>query len=500
MHNAHKIGIIQNAPLTADFSGNLRTIVQGYRECLDHGATLVIAPATALCGPEPGALANRRSFLTQTQAALDALSHELGSTPLLLGASASLYPFGDDEWDELSNSGGVNEQDAEPDSCIALVPFLIEKDTVTELEDAAVTPIAGLNVYVDICDGDDGPGNGEILPFDSSFDLLVHLAATPWHINAAQQNEESRSWEARSNMVPVVCAQPVGTAGSTLYGGGSGIYTPQGKALLRLPFFEAANRVVSLAATAQARALPKPEDLLVLALTRGIRDSVRQNGYTAICLPLDHPNAPLLSALCAEAIGSANVHGVSFGSNEHAPTLASALGISLQRLDAAPVLAAAGAEEGSALATRLQAAMLVSQAEEREQMLLSPIGRHEVMLGRFTLYGESCGCLAPLGNLYRMDIQLLTQYLCERHPGICGPLHEPENPVQDRIIHELADRNIAASALLANNPILFTENEVRLVQRRIISSAQKRSQLPTILHVAAPSEQLTFPLCHRMND
>lgn len=88
-----KIGIIQSFPATADFSGNLRRIVQGYRECLDHGAELIIAPATALCGLAPLALTGRRSFMMQTRAALDALAAELGSVPLLLGPMPRCCPM-----------------------------------------------------------------------------------------------------------------------------------------------------------------------------------------------------------------------------------------------------------------------------------------------------------------------------------------------------------------------------------------------------------------------
>ena len=97
MQTLPRTGIIQNAPLTADFPNNLRRIVQGYRECLDHGAELVLAPATALCGPEPLGLTNRQSFLRQTQAALHALSLELGEVPLILGAYTDVSDTDSDE-------------------------------------------------------------------------------------------------------------------------------------------------------------------------------------------------------------------------------------------------------------------------------------------------------------------------------------------------------------------------------------------------------------------
>ncbi len=495
MHSHPKIGIIQNAPLTADFPNNLRSIIQGYRECLDHGAQLVIAPASALCGPKPGALASRRSFLKQTQAALEALSHELGSAPLLLGAYAPLFPGDPEEWDGLTQGGAMadNAELLGDEPCIDLVPFLIEKDTVTELADAAVTEVAGIAAYVDIY-------AGEVLPDEVDFDLLIHLADSAWHTGAAPKEEESRRWEARSNNVPVIWVQAVGTADGYLYAGGSSACDEDGNILLRLPFFEASSRVIDLSSTLRARALPRPEELLQQALIRGIRDHAQQHGYLSACLPLDHTNAPLLAALCTEALGASHVHGITFNGSDTATATAETLGIKYHHLDAANVLTASKAEASSPLAARLQAALLCSHADEQGHMLLCPLGRHEVILGQFTLYGESCGQLAPLGNLYRMDIHLLTQLMTERYPGLSGTMPTPPHPEQDRIIHELADRNIAPSELLANNPILFPENDVRYVQRRMIASAPKRAQLPTILHVDAPTEQHDLPLCHRLND
>ena len=68
-----KIGLIQNDPITADLSRNLRQIVQGYRECLEHGADIVVASAHALCGAGVKDLAKRISFLQQTEDAIETL-------------------------------------------------------------------------------------------------------------------------------------------------------------------------------------------------------------------------------------------------------------------------------------------------------------------------------------------------------------------------------------------------------------------------------------------
>ncbi len=487
-HKSPRIGIIQNAPLTADFPNNLRAIVQGYRECLDHGASLVIAPACALCGPGPAGLAARRSFQRQTQSALHSLSQELGDAPLLLGACSPLFPESGEDWEMLLGSAEDDYEgcDSEP------VPFLLERDSVTELADGEVFELDGLRVYVDICVGD-------VIPDDDELDLLVHLGNECWHAASARHEAENRLWEARNNDVPVVSVHPVGTADGRLYGGGSGIYLPNGNTLMRLPFFEPANRVANLAATPQARALPRADELMEQALGRGIRDTALQHGFRGVCLPLDLPNAALLAAIAASALGAAKVVGVSFGDDE-AARVAKALGIRLVSLEAGPLCEAAGAAPGSALAARLHAALLTTHAEEHDLLLLSPLDKHAASLGEFTPYGEGCGQLMPLGELYQLDLHLLCLLVEERHPRLFGALAEPAAPEQDRIIHELVDRNISATDLLESRPGLFEENEVRRIQRRLIASALKREHLPTPLRVDAPEERHCFPTHHRLND
>ncbi len=487
------IGIIQNNPLPGDFSNNLRAIVQGYRDCIDHGAELVIAPAEALCGLNPQDLAERDSFERQTRRALDALSRELGSAPLILGAYFR-YIDDDELWD-----GMLGEDDGEDDPLeqrgrhhrSVLVPYLLESDTVTELEDGMVTEVNGCNIYVRL-------GEEDILPEGPDFDLLVHLACRPWHATAAADLQDTMSWEAVTNGAPVVVCAPVGTAGKDIYAGGSFIVSATGKPLLRLPFFETAAKVADIEKGRPCAALPEPRELLRLALQRGISDTVRNNGYTGVCIPLDHPNGTLLAALCASAIGAAHVCGVTFA--DEAFALETELGITVRKQKLPTLSAAEDKKEDTALQARMRAMLTTAVAEELGYMLLCPLGRREIMLGDFTLYAETCGALAPLGNLYEMDLHMLRGLLLEEHAQLFGALTEPPHPEVDRIIHELADRNVPPGDLIANCGGLFSENEVRRIQRRMIAAALKRTLLPTILHVDAPAEQLRFPVSHRLND
>lgn len=489
-----KIGLIQTAPLPGDFSNNLRAIVQGYRNCLDHGAEVVVASAAALCGLEPQSLVNRRSFISQAQQALQTLASELSSAPLFLAAYT--LTVSDDEL--YVGIAGEDDEEEDPwmanDRRIVLTPYLLEKDSITELSNGETMELQGMRFYIDTTDD-------EALP-DGTPDFIVRLPGTPWYGGSARDEEEARSWEANMEGCHLICCRPVGTAGGNIYGGGSAVYSAAGKTLQRLPFFEVASKVVDITRPALARHLPEEAGLMSLALQRGIRDSVRNNGFTGACLNLDHPHSALLGALCVEALGTANVSGVSFTPGNK---LAEQLGIQVYTPDTTALnqaaTAALGGEENRHLQERLQTALALTHAEARGMMLCSPLCRRELMLGEFCTYGMSGGQLAPLGNLYDVDIFLLCEHLGEKYPQLFGSLTEPPHGVTNRIIHELADCNTAPSVLLNKEKnYLFKENDVRLIQRKILASALKRAQLPVILHVDPKDEQLKFPISHRLND
>ena len=143
----------------------------------------------------------------------------------------------------------------------------------------------------------------------------------------------------------------------------------------------------------------------------------------------------------------------------------------------------------------------MTHAESRGMMLCSPLSRREFMLGEFCMYGQSGGHLAPLGNLYDMDLFMLAERMKEKYADIFGSLTEPQHGITNRIIHELADCNTPPSTLLnEEHNYMFKENDVRIIQRKLLASGLKRTQLPVILHVDPPSERLNIPLTHRLND
>lgn len=501
MHQTHlKIGIIQSFPLTADFSGNLRRVVQGYRECLDRGAELVVAPATALCGLAPMDLAGRRSFMAQTRDALNALAAELSDTPLLLGAWSSLLPDEAEARARVLTSFEVDPTERVESLTPASVvtPFLLCRDSVTELGDAELSDMLGRRVYVDIND------NLTLLEEGERPDLIIHLATGAWHRRSRRREEERCRWEARHHHCPVVCCRAVGTAEGQVYGGSSIVCSSEGEVLMRLPAFQEMNAVADTVRAARRSAAEGSEqDEMAEAICRGIADSVHGRDYAGVCILGDLRHSALLAALCAKTIGPERVLCVSFDlSSGAASGVLRVPGVRRMQWDLEPLMQALPREldelAREAARPRLAGALLSSLAEQEGLLLLSPLSRQELMTGQFTLYGESCGGLLPFGELYDHELAGLGARM--------GLAPAPDSEAEDReqrialIIHEMANLNHSPGSLIHQAGHCYPEHEVRFVQRRMAAGEAGRRQLPPVLHLTPDCQQLYFPIRHRLND
>lgn len=488
-----KIGLIQTSPLSADFSANLRNIVQAYRDCIDRGAQLVIAPAYALTGPQLFDLSQRASFLQQNQLALETLAKEIAHAPLIIASySTALTGF------DVENLFGIlDAQDFEIDAPSILCPFILEDGEITQLEEGEETEILGLKLYVEVGDDESATDIPEL-------DALIRLSTASWHAGMSRSNEDSRRWEAQINNCAVINMHSFGYAEHAVYAGGSCFYNEQGTPIHRMPFFETAQSVISLGDQVTARSLPKEEELLRQALTCCLRDYTRNMGYVGLCLNLDLPNSELLALLAAEVLGAQKVHALSFEQSE--VQAQESLGIQVKQVASALTqelkeqLSFLQDDSEPELVARLKAAIISSYAEQEGLALISPLGRHQLLLGEFTPDAESCGKLLPFGGLYEMDLYLLCQHLSEERPNYFGALAEPQRPQIDRILHRTQDCNLSSNTLIQESEGLLLENDVRYVQRRVLCSAEKRVQIPPVLALESHEERLRFPICHRLND
>ena len=147
------------------------------------------------------------------------------------------------------------------------------------------------------------------------------------------------------------------------------------------------------------------------------------------------------------------------------------------------------------LQARLRGQILMAWSNEFGGLVLACSNKSEALTGYCTLYGDTCGGLAPIGGVYKSTIFELAKWrntqsyvlpweVIERAPTAelaTGQKDEdslPPYPVLDEILKGLYDYNESAEVLVKKG---FEENMVFKVQKLIDRSAFKRKQMAEII-------------------
>jgi NAD+ synthase/NAD+ synthase (glutamine-hydrolysing) len=175
-----------------------------------------------------------------------------------------------------------------------------------------------------------------------------------------------------------------------------------------------------------------PEREAYEALTLGVRDYCRKNNLKKVLLGLSGGiDSALTAAIAAEAVGPENVCGVlmpSPYSSSHsladAHELCRNLGLGSSRVF--PIAEAmkafssvlseafAGREPDTAeenIQARIRGVLLMAMANKFGSLLLTTGNKSEIAVGYCTIYGDMCGALAVIGDLYKTEVFRLAKWL-----------------------------------------------------------------------------------------
>ena len=176
---------------------------------------------------------------------------------------------------------------------------------------------------------------------------------------------------------------------------------------------------------------PPREQQLFAALALGIRDYVHKCGFKSVMVGLSGGiDSALVAVLAAEALGADKVLGVSMparysseGSLSDAGALAKNLGI---RYEVLPIEAAfqsvekqlakvfAGTKPNEAeenVQSRLRGVTLMALSNKFGALVLTTGNKSEMAVGYCTLYGDMCGALAVIADVFKTDIYKLARWL-----------------------------------------------------------------------------------------
>lgn len=354
-------------------------------------------------------------------------------------------------------------------------------------------------------------------------DVLISINASPFNKGKMGQRCQMVSHRARSAKIPIVFVNLVGGNDGIIFDGASIVADARGKIIMQAPPFEEFIGTVDLDCDVADKFCLPGDDIETIheALVLGIRDYARKNGFTRAVIGLSGGiDSTVVAVLACEAIGAENVlsvtmpspfssrssvdDSVELGRRLGMPVIEQPISTAYEQLREQLELPAPAVGSRSTAAENLQSRlrgnilMTISNAENR--LLLSTGNKSELALGYCTLYGDTNGGLAVIGDVLKTEVYALAQHLnrdreiipqsivdkrpsAELAPGQFDDQSLPPYDQLDRILKLYFESKATPNEIVETG---FEPEFVRDILNRVESPANefKRRQLPPTLIIS----------------
>jgi NAD+ synthase (glutamine-hydrolysing) len=534
-----RLGLAQINTTVGDLAGNRRRILDAYSDLVSRGAELVVFPELATCGYPPRDLLFKRHFVPDVQVSLKEIAAAVGEVPALVGTveanvGGSGRPF-------YNTAAFCHRGKVVSFAHKCLLPTYDVFDEDRYFEPAAQTTViihAGVRIGVTICEDIwTHPmistrrlynGLDPVRQLASQkCDVMVNLSASPWNYGKSLVRQTLVTDAARALGCPVAYVNAVGGNDELIFDGRSLMSDAHGRVMAGMAAFaeeltvaDTASRSPTLSPTFEQ---PDMADIHA-ALTLGLRDYAHKSGFrTALVALSGGIDSAVVGAIAAAAFGPENVIGVSqpsLISSQHsrddARELASTLGIRFETIAIADIVAScetalapifAGrppdvAEEN--IQARVRGVLMMALSNKFGALLLTTGNKSEMAVGYCTLYGDMCGGLAVISDVFKTQVYALANWINAdaRRAGRAPPIPQssidklpsaelrpnqtdqdslPPYDILDAVLKGYVEEGLSSRDLIAQG---FSEVVVRDVVRKVDLNEYKRKQAAPGLKIA----------------
>src|SRR5438874_8944192 len=268
--------------------------------------------------------------------------------------------------------------------------------------------------------------------------LLVSINASPFNKGKLGMRCEMVSHRAKTAGLPIVFVNLIGGNDGVIFDGTSLVADGEGRIILQAPPFEEFIGTIDLDCRLTDTCCLPGDDIETVrqALVLGIRDYARKNRFTTAVFGLSGGiDSAVVATLACEALGADNVLAVmmpspytSRASIADSIELGSRLGMKVierpiseafqllrRELELPEPKAGGSAHAVENLQSRLRGNILMSISNAEGRLLLSTGNKSELALGYCTLYGDTNGGLAVIGDVLKTEVyELARNYNRER--------------------------------------------------------------------------------------
>lgn len=526
-----KVALCQLNFIVGDIEGNVSKIIDNYQKAVADQADLAVFSELSICGYPPQDMLDYPHFIDKCRQALLQLAEITGDTAMLVGCPMFSELA---EGKKLYNTAAFLWQGQIKEVIVkTLLPTYNIFDEYRYFEpntEFKLIEFKGLKLAVTICEDlwdIDEPKMYKSSPMKAlkalGPDVMINLSGSPFSYKHIVERRELMRENALLYDLPLFYVNQIGANTDLIFDGGSMFVNRDGIIAEELEYFKEDYRVVNwqpdLGYSNHSHNY-KNEDIALIykAIKLGISDYFQKSGFKKAILGLSGGiDSAVVTAIVADAIGKQNVIPVmlpSRYSSDHSVSdseiLCINLGIKVEQIGIQDIVnefesklsdAFKGEQRGLAeenIQARTRGVLLMAMSNKFGYILLNTTNKSEAAVGYGTLYGDMCGGISVLGDVYKTQVYELAKYInrhgeiipqnilikapsAELSPGQKDSDSLPEYDLLDRVLHLYIEELKGPEEIVE---LGFDAALVHKIIRLVDRNEYKRFQVPPILRVS----------------
>ena len=428
-----------------NFEANLAKMLEYTARAKAQQADIVVFPELATTGYPPRDFLEFDDFIGKAEAVVDELAKAADGIAIVVG-SVSRNPVveGKDLYNSVFFLAHGRIQKVQHKTLLPTYDIFDEYRYFEPAHEWGVVRYMDKTIALVVCEDSWNVGNEnplyKINPMDEMMvhqpDLIINVSASPFAYDHAANRIETMAANCTRYNLPMYYVNHVGAQTEVIFDGGSLVLHADGTVIDEMPYFEEALRLydtgeVDGKTNVDGEQAKDKMTLIHDALVTGIRNYFGKLGFKRAILGLSGGiDSALVAVLAARALGPDNVRCVlmpSQYSSDHsvndARQLAENLGCQYDIVPIEGIYNAYmdvlqphfwGREEGLAeenLQARARGMLLMAFSNKFGNILLNTSNKSEMAVGYGTLYGDMCGGLSVIGDVYKTECFELARYM-----------------------------------------------------------------------------------------
>lgn len=439
-----KIALCQIDPIIGNLEYNKKKILDGYRKGVKAKADLVICPELSLVGYPPLDLVEKQEFRKAVNKASKDIAEETGNVGLIFGA---ITEDNDKIGTDIHNSAILcfdgKIQFIQHKTLIPNYDVFDEMRYFDSAEQVFVFNFKDEKLGISICEDIWNDADywyrrryrkdpvEDLL--EQGITVLVNISASPYAYGKRCARQDMLSVLTKKDKIPLAYVCCVGAQTDLIFDGASMCFDGEGNLVKLGKAFE--EDFILFDTKEKYNPIEKCEgtfeEEVYNSLVFGLKEYCSKLGFKKVLVGLSGGiDSAVVVSIAAAALGAENVHVLlmpskysSEGSLTDSYTLIKNLGIRYNNISIQPVVDniinqmkpsldenfKSITEEN--LQARVRGLYLMAYSNNNGHLLLTTGNKSEMAVGYCTLYGDMCGGLGVIADLYKTDVYRIAYYI-----------------------------------------------------------------------------------------